>query len=90
MWSNLRGRNDRTMTKLITEPKNLYVFLATPGVEVMNLAFATDYVFYISWKYGAEEDVPNLRHTNEVIGVYVTAWARIYLPRPAARERDVL
>ena len=47
---------------MITELKKLYGFLATPGVEVINLAFASDDVVWISWKYGAEEDVPGLRH----------------------------
>ena len=60
------------MTKIITESKELYRFLATPGVEVMNLVFASEDVVYISWKRGAEEDVPILRHTSEVIGAYVT------------------
>jgi len=31
-----------TMTKIITEPKELYGFLATPGVEVIKPAFARD------------------------------------------------
>jgi DNA polymerase elongation subunit (family B) len=30
-------------------------------------------------RFIAEENVPNLRHTNEVIGAYVTAGARIHL-----------
>jgi len=81
MLGKLTGRNDRTITKIITEPKDLYGFLATPVVEVMNLAFASDDVVYISWKRGAEEDVPNLGHTNEVIGIYVTAGVRIHLYR---------
>jgi len=46
-----------------------------------NLAFANDDVIWISWKHSAEEHVPNLRHTNEVIGAYVTSGARIYLYR---------
>jgi len=71
-WGKLTERNDRTMTKIITESKELYRFLATPGVEVMNLVFASEDVVYISWKRGAEEDVPILRHTSEVIGAYVT------------------
>ena len=69
MWGKLKERNDLTLTKIITEPKDLYGFLVTPGVEVMNLAFASDDVLYISWKYGAEEDVPYLRHTKEVMGI---------------------
>jgi len=47
------------MTKIITEPKELYGFLATPGIEVVNLVFASDDVVWLSWKRGAEEDVPN-------------------------------
>ena len=81
MRGKLPERNDRTMTKMITEPKDLCGFLATPGVEVMNLAFANDDIVCISWKYGAEEEVPSLRHTNEAIGAYVTAGARINLYR---------
>jgi len=42
MWGKLMERNDRTMTKIITESKELYVFLATPGIEVTNLVFASD------------------------------------------------
>ena len=30
------------MVKLITEPKELYGFLAAPGIEEMNLVFAND------------------------------------------------
>jgi len=41
---------------------------ATPGVEVKNLAFASDEVVWISWKYGAVEDVPIRRYTYEVKG----------------------
>ena len=52
-----------------------------PGIEVTNLAFASDDVVWISWKHSAEEHVPNLRHTNEVIGAYVTAGARMQLYR---------
>ena len=50
-------------------------------MEVMNLVFASDDVVWITWKYGPEEQVPSLRHTNEVIGAYVTASARIRLYR---------
>ena len=75
----LTERNDRTETKIISEPKDLYGFLAKPGIEVTNLAFASDDVVWISLKHAAEEHVPNLRHTNEVIGAYVTASARTHL-----------
>jgi len=81
MWGKLTKRNDRTQTRVITEPKKLYNFLATPGIEVTNLAFANDGVVWISWKYSAEEHVPNLRHINDFIGAYVTTGARIHLYR---------
>jgi hypothetical protein len=43
------------------------------------MLFANDDVVWISWQYSAEERVPSLRHTNEVIGAYVTAGARLHL-----------
>jgi len=77
----LTDRSDRTQSRVITEPKELYNFLADSGIEVTNLAFASDDVVWISWKHSAEEHVPNLRHTNEVVGAYVTSGARIHLYR---------
>ena len=40
------------MTKIIKEPKDLYGFLSTPGIEVTSLVFASDDVFWIAWKCG--------------------------------------
>jgi hypothetical protein len=37
MWGKLTERNNRTKSKLISDPQELYRFLATPGIEVMNL-----------------------------------------------------
>ena len=51
----------------------------TPGVQVQNMLFANDDVVWISWQYSADERVPSLCHTNEVIGAYVTAGAKIHL-----------
>ena len=83
-------RNDRTQTRVITEHKELYNFLATPGIEVTNLAFANDDVVWISWKHAAEERLPNLRHTNEVTDAYITAGARIHLyPISTGWEREL-
>ena len=79
MWGKLTERNDRTRTEMISDPQELYRFIATPGIEVTTLAFASDAVVWASWRYIAEENVPNLRHTNEVIGAYFTAVARIRL-----------
>jgi len=62
--------------------------LATHGIEVTNLIFASDDLVWLSWKRGAEEDVPNLRHTYEVIGAYVTEGARIHLYRYLDRLRE--
>jgi len=76
------------MTRVITDPKEMYGFLCIPGIEVMNLVFACDDVVWISWKYGAQEDVTCLRHKNEVIGAYVTAGARIHLYRYLDRLQE--
>ena len=64
MWEKLTERSNRTQTKLISEPGELYRFLVTPGVEVQNMLFASDDVVWISWQYSADERVPSLRHTN--------------------------
>ena len=79
MLAGLTERNDRTRTKMISDPQEQYRFLATPGIEVATLMFANDDVVWASWQYITEENFPNLRHTNEVIRAYVTAGARIHL-----------
>jgi len=79
MWGKLTERSNRTKTLLISQSAELYRFLVTLGVEVQNMLFANDDVVWISWQYSADERVPGLRHTNEVIGAYVTAGARIHL-----------
>jgi len=80
MWDKL-NKSDRTQSRVISEPKELYNLLATPGIEVTNLAFANDDEVWISCKHSAEEHVPMLRHTNEVISAYVNSGARIHLYR---------
>jgi len=81
MWGKLTEKSNRTQTKLISQPAELYRFLVAPGVEVQNMLFANDDVVWISWQYSADKRVPSLRHTNEVIGAFVTTGARIYLYR---------
>ena len=81
MWGKLTERKDRVQTKVISAPKELYSFLAIRGIGVTNLTLASDNVVWITWKQAAEEYVPNLRHTNEVIGAFVTPSARIHLFR---------
>ena len=78
MWGKLTKLNDRTRTKMISDPQELYRFLATPGIEIEVLMFVSVDVVWASWRYIAEEKVRNLRHT-DVIGAYVTAGARIHL-----------
>ena len=75
----LTERNDITRTKIITGPHELYRFLGTPAVEVTDLAFVSDDVVWFSWKLSVEKYVPNITHTIEVIGAYVTAGAKIHL-----------
>jgi len=54
----------------------------------MNLVFVNHEVFWVSWMYGADEHVPRLRHTNQVIGAYVTAVAMIHLYHYFDRLRE--
>jgi hypothetical protein len=64
---------------LISEPKVLYKFLSTPDIQVTSLLFASEQVVWVIWRYA--EDVPNLRHTNEIVGAYVTTGGRMQLYR---------
>jgi len=52
------------------------------------MMFASDDVVWISWQFSSEELVPSLRHTNEVIGAFVTAGAQIHLYSYLDRLRD--
>ena len=79
MWRKFTERNKRRSTKIIKRPHELYRFLATPGVQVLKLAFGSEDVVWLSWIVSAEKIVTNLRHTTEVIGAYVTTGARIHL-----------
>jgi hypothetical protein len=88
MWGKLTERSDRTQTRVITEPKELYVFLDSPDIELMNMTFVSDDVAWLSWKHAAEEQVQIFRHTNEVVGAYVTAGARIHLYRYFVRLQN--
>jgi len=82
-WGKLPERNVRTQTRVISEPKVLYNFLATPGIEVTNLAFASDELVWISWKHSAEERVRNLRHRT-------CQDSFVSLSRPVGRESHLL
>ena len=88
MCGKLTERNSRTQTKLISDLKELYRFLATPGIKVMNLMFANDDVVWVSWRFTAEERVPTLLHTNQVIGPYVSAGASFHLSKYLERIQE--
>jgi hypothetical protein len=88
MWGKLTERNNRTKTKIITNSRDLYRFLATAGIEVLILIFASDAVVWTSWRFPEEEKIPSLHHTNEVIGAYITTGARIYLYSHLDRLQD--
>jgi hypothetical protein len=79
MWGKLPERNNRPNTRMISEPQEPYRLLATPGIEVGTLLFCSDYVVWASWTFTEEEQAPILRHTNDVLGSYVTAGARLRL-----------
>jgi hypothetical protein len=64
MWGKLTERSNRTQTKLISEPHKLYRFLVKPGIEVVNMMFASDDVVWILWQFSSEKRVPSLRHNN--------------------------
>jgi hypothetical protein len=63
---------------MISDPHELYRFLAAPVIEVANLMFASDDVVWASWRF-IEEKIPSLRHTSNVLGAYVTSGARMSL-----------
>jgi hypothetical protein len=50
--------------------------------------FANDNVVWVSWQFSSEERVPSLRHTNDAIGAYVTAGARLHLYSYLDRLKD--
>jgi hypothetical protein len=62
--------------------------LATPGIEIESLVFASDRAVWASWKFIEEEKVPNLKHINEVKGAYVTTGTRIHLYKYLDRLQD--
>jgi len=79
MWGKMAERNKRTKSKVILDPYELYIFLATPGIEVVNLMFTSYDVAWTLRCFKAEDEIPSLCHMNEVIGAYVTAGVRLHL-----------
>jgi hypothetical protein len=81
MWGKLTEKSKRTKTESISEPKELYKFLSTPGIEVVSLLFANYQVVWVSWRNAEDERVPILRRTNHIVGAFVTAGGRMQLYR---------
>jgi hypothetical protein len=79
MWGKLAERANRPQTKLISDRQELCRVLASADIEVCNMLFANDKVLWIAWRNADADIVPNLPHTNDVIGSFVTAGARIHL-----------
>ena len=50
--------------------------------------FASDDVVWASLRFMADDNIPSLHHTNEVIGAYVTARARLHLYSYLDRLQD--
>ena len=48
---------------MITDPQEIYRFLANPGIELANLVFASDDRVWALWRFMTEEEIPTLRHT---------------------------
>jgi hypothetical protein len=63
-WGKLTESSNRPQNKMIVDPHELYRFLATPGIEVINLLFTGDEVVWVTWRYVEEEEnMSVLRHT---------------------------
>ena len=92
LLGKLAERRNRTQTKLISEPQELYWFLATPVVEVMNLMLASERFVWASRRYTAEKQAPSLRHTNEFVAAYVARGGQmqLYAYREKLGERALL
>jgi hypothetical protein len=53
MWGKLTERNNRTNSKMISDSHELYGFVSTLGIEVMNMMFASDEVVCASSRFHA-------------------------------------
>ena len=48
MWGKLTERNHRYKSEIISDTQELYSFLVTTVIEVMNLLFPSDHVVWVS------------------------------------------
>jgi hypothetical protein len=65
-WGKLMESNFRPKPMMIADPQELFRFLATPSIELTSLLFAGDVLVSNTWKYVEDENMPVLRHTNEI------------------------
>ena len=49
-WGKLTKSSNRPQNKMIADPQEHFLFLATPGIEVTNLLFAGNEVVWVTWK----------------------------------------
>jgi hypothetical protein len=47
-------RPNRPQTKLISDPQELYRFLAAADIEVCSIHFASENIVWIAWRYADE------------------------------------
>jgi hypothetical protein len=91
-WDKLTESSNRPQIKIVVDPHELDRFLATSCTEIIKLFFAGDEVVWVTWRYVEEEEnMPVLRHTNEVMVAYVTTGARLklYTYLDALKERAI-
>jgi hypothetical protein len=83
LWGKLTERPNRPQKKLTSALQELYSSLAAADIEVCSMQFASEIIVWIAWRNADVFSVPNLPHTNDVIGSFVTAGAPIplYLDR---------
>ena len=79
LWDKLAESQNRSQTVLISDPQDLYRFLATRGGEVVSLLFSSDSVVWASWRIIAGEQAPSLSQTNVVFAAIVVFGDRLHL-----------
>jgi hypothetical protein len=78
MWGKWAQRQNKTKTTLVTDAKEFYELLTSPGIEVQSLIFPNEEVAWVSWKC-IEENVSQSKNVNVAIAAYVTTQARLKL-----------
>jgi len=91
-WGKLAERQNRIQTKLILDTHEMYRFLTTPYIEVVNLLFSSDSVVWASWRYRLKiKFIACVILTR--LSVFRTLWrshASVLLKRQTRRATSVL